>query len=284
MLEISPRATRSLKDGVRVRVHHGSGNVPAHVALGSGKELAAGGRELAQLRLEAPAFVFAGDHLTVRDWSEQQTLAGAVVLDPDAHAEGISQQRRGRRGWSGRRGTRRSARIRRRVRRSRHRGSPRRSCFVKIAFQPARRSTPPSIGWFRQERVVAAGDVLVDAGDVAGSRGPEAAEAHRRRASRAPRASRPAARPTCAARSRRSCRSTSCSMPLIASLCEREFVRSGRSFTARRTARELPEPLQAAGAKLSQALAAQAAGSAVAQGAGARRGVAAGAEVPDRDR
>ena len=84
MLEISPRASRSLKDGVRVRVHYGSGNVPARVALGSGKELQVGGREPAQLRLEAPVFLFAGDHLTVRDWSEQQTLAGAVVLDPDA--------------------------------------------------------------------------------------------------------------------------------------------------------------------------------------------------------
>jgi len=54
------------------------------VALGSGKELAVGARAIAQLRLEAPVFVCAGDHLTVRDWSEQHTLAGAVVLDPDA--------------------------------------------------------------------------------------------------------------------------------------------------------------------------------------------------------
>ena len=50
MLDISPRASRPLKDGVRVRVHYGSGNVPAHVALGSGKELQVGGRDLAQLR------------------------------------------------------------------------------------------------------------------------------------------------------------------------------------------------------------------------------------------
>ncbi len=89
MLEISPRANRPLKDGVRVRVHYGSGNVPAHVALGSGKELPVGRRELAQLRLEAPVFLCAGDHLTVRDWSEQQTLAGAVVLDPDATRRGF---------------------------------------------------------------------------------------------------------------------------------------------------------------------------------------------------
>ena len=67
-----------------MRVHYGSGNVPAHVALGSGKELLVGGREPAQLRLESPVFVFAGDHMTLRDWSGQQTLAGAIVLDPDA--------------------------------------------------------------------------------------------------------------------------------------------------------------------------------------------------------
>jgi selenocysteine-specific elongation factor len=84
VLEISARAGRSLKDGVRVRVHHGSGNVPARVALGAGKELAVGQQQFAQLRLEAPVFLFAGDHLILRDWSEQQTLAGALVLDPDA--------------------------------------------------------------------------------------------------------------------------------------------------------------------------------------------------------
>ena len=83
-LEISARASKRLKDGVRVRVHSGSGNVPAQVALGTGKELAVGDRVVAQLRLEAPVYLCAGDHLTIRDWSEQQTLAGAVVLDPDA--------------------------------------------------------------------------------------------------------------------------------------------------------------------------------------------------------
>jgi selenocysteine-specific elongation factor len=84
VLEISARASKPLKDGVRVRVHYGSGNVPAHVALGTGKELSIGESQLAQLRLEAPVFLFAGDHLTLRDWSEQHTLAGAIVLDPDA--------------------------------------------------------------------------------------------------------------------------------------------------------------------------------------------------------
>jgi selenocysteine-specific elongation factor len=84
IIEVSARAGRPLKDGARVRVHYGSGNVPGHVALGSGRELAVADRRLAQLRLEGRVLVCAGDHLTIRDWSEQQTLAGAVVLDPDA--------------------------------------------------------------------------------------------------------------------------------------------------------------------------------------------------------
>ena len=84
MLDVSARASRPLKDGVRVRVHYGSGNVPAHVALADGKQLPVGERRLAQLRLESPVFLYAGDRLTIRDWSEQQTLAGALVLDPNA--------------------------------------------------------------------------------------------------------------------------------------------------------------------------------------------------------
>ena len=100
---------RPLKNGVRVRVHHGSGNVAARVALASGKELAAGTRAVAELRLEGPAFVFAGDHFTVRDWSEQHTLAGAVVLDPDASRKAF---RSGQRlSWLG--GLRRRLRTRR---------------------------------------------------------------------------------------------------------------------------------------------------------------------------
>lgn len=100
MLEISPRATRAVKEGLRVRVHHGSGNVAAHVALGGTKELAPGTRAPAQLRLEAPAFVFAGDRFTVRDWSEQHTLAGAIVLDSDASRKTFRSA--ARQAWLGR--------------------------------------------------------------------------------------------------------------------------------------------------------------------------------------
>ena len=49
---------------------------------------------LAQLRLETPAFVFAGDRFIVRDWAEQNTLAGGIVLDPDASRRPFPSQLR----------------------------------------------------------------------------------------------------------------------------------------------------------------------------------------------
>jgi selenocysteine-specific elongation factor len=94
LFEISPRASRPLKTGARVHVHHGSGNIAARVAFYTGKDLATGDSALAQLRLETPAFVFAGDRFIVRDWAEQNTLAGGVVLDPDASRRPFPSQLR----------------------------------------------------------------------------------------------------------------------------------------------------------------------------------------------
>ncbi len=74
-------AARPLKDGVLVRVHHGSGNTPARLHLLDVKQLAPGERALAQLRFESPVFAFVGDRFIVRDGSEQCTLAGGVILD-----------------------------------------------------------------------------------------------------------------------------------------------------------------------------------------------------------
>ena len=84
MLEISARAGRPLKDGVRVRVHYGSGNVPAHVALGAGKELAVGQRQL-----RAVASRGAGVPVRRRPSHAARLVRAAdagwsVVLDPDA--------------------------------------------------------------------------------------------------------------------------------------------------------------------------------------------------------
>src|SRR5438477_6583612 len=81
-----PTKTRSIKHGAAVRVHHGSANCGAGVFLQDGEELRAGETAIAQIRFHAPVFIFAGDRFVVRDISEQSTLAGGVVLDPEASA------------------------------------------------------------------------------------------------------------------------------------------------------------------------------------------------------
>jgi selenocysteine-specific elongation factor len=48
-----------------------------------------GGRCLAQLRLDSPLFAFAGDRFILRSASEQETLAGGIVLDADASRRGF---------------------------------------------------------------------------------------------------------------------------------------------------------------------------------------------------
>jgi selenocysteine-specific elongation factor len=64
-----------------VRVHHGTTDVTAAVFLLDHKELRPGETALAQLRLEAETFVFVGDRFIIRDWAEQTTLAGGIILD-----------------------------------------------------------------------------------------------------------------------------------------------------------------------------------------------------------
>jgi selenocysteine-specific elongation factor len=82
-------AAAPLKDGTRVRIHHSSANYAARVVLAGPGPLAPGRQCIAQLRCESPVFMFAGDRFIVRDWSEQWTLAGGIVLDPDAPTRGF---------------------------------------------------------------------------------------------------------------------------------------------------------------------------------------------------
>jgi selenocysteine-specific elongation factor len=86
LLEVTGRlaGAKPIKEGRLVRVHHGSGHAPAHVYFQGAATLAPGERVAAELRFDAPVFAFAGDRFIVRDWSEQHTLAGGIVLDPDA--------------------------------------------------------------------------------------------------------------------------------------------------------------------------------------------------------
>jgi selenocysteine-specific elongation factor len=75
---------RPLRNGTRVYLHHGSGKFAAKVCFAGRQELGPGEAIPAQVRFEGRAFGLMGDRFIVRDWSEQSTLAGGIILDPDA--------------------------------------------------------------------------------------------------------------------------------------------------------------------------------------------------------
>jgi selenocysteine-specific elongation factor len=93
-LDISARVTHRLRDGVQVRIHHGTKSIPAKVVLFERKELAPGTQALAQLKLEVSIFVFTGDRFVLRDSAGQNTLAGGVVLDSDPQRKMLRSEER----------------------------------------------------------------------------------------------------------------------------------------------------------------------------------------------
>jgi selenocysteine-specific elongation factor len=252
LLEISDRSSRSLKDGVRVRVHHGSGNVAAHLALGATKELTPGSKTIAELRLEAPAFVFAGDRFTLRDWSEQHTLAGAIVLDPDGNRRTF--RTRARQAWlarvadamvSGQADPLVAACV------ARDGAARRAELLVKSNFSAADIAAATA-RLIERGLLVAAGDFVCDP-VIWHELGRQAAQAiddaHR-------------ARPEQLGLALSDLRTALGGRlpvgdlfdPLVASLAERDYVRVGSVLRRASHRPALPEPLQAAGAKLTSLL------------------------------
>jgi len=88
-VEKSPRLTakepgaRPLKNGSSVYLHHGTSRVAARITLLEKNELEPGQKTIAHLKLASPVVAFVGDRFVIRDASEQNTIAGGVVLDPD---------------------------------------------------------------------------------------------------------------------------------------------------------------------------------------------------------
>ena len=76
--------THSLKNGSSIYVHHGTSRIAGRIRFRENGSLAAGGEKVAHLQLASPIFAFSGDHFVLRDSSEQNTIAGGTVLDPDA--------------------------------------------------------------------------------------------------------------------------------------------------------------------------------------------------------
>jgi selenocysteine-specific elongation factor len=82
-LTVLPDSAAALQPRQRVRLHLGTAEVLGRLALPGG-ELAPGRSGLAQLRLEAPVVARAGDRFVLRSYSPVHTVAGGVVLEPDA--------------------------------------------------------------------------------------------------------------------------------------------------------------------------------------------------------
>jgi selenocysteine-specific elongation factor len=87
LVSVSARAVasngkaRPVRNRTTVDVHHGTSRGAAKVMLADVESLGPGRHGLARLRLEKPILAFAGDRLVLRDRSQQHTLAGGIVLD-----------------------------------------------------------------------------------------------------------------------------------------------------------------------------------------------------------
>ena len=82
--------SRPLRNASVVQVHYGSARFTARILLLDRRELLPGEKAIARFRFTKPAFVFVGDRFVIRDSSGRQTVAGGVVLNPDAEGNKIS--------------------------------------------------------------------------------------------------------------------------------------------------------------------------------------------------
>lgn len=84
-LSVLPNAPRGIRTRSRVRVHIGSAEVLARVrALNIRGEIPPGETAFAQLRFESPVVALHDERFIVRSYSPAETIAGGLVLDPQA--------------------------------------------------------------------------------------------------------------------------------------------------------------------------------------------------------
>lgn len=76
-------AGRPIKNGSSVYVHHGTSRVSGKITLLEASVVGCGEQAIAQLRLKSPILAFLGDRFVLRDPSEEFTIGGGTVLDPD---------------------------------------------------------------------------------------------------------------------------------------------------------------------------------------------------------
>jgi len=93
-LAVSDTAPRPVKHMQDLRVLWGTAHEVATLRLMGGGQIAPGGAGLGQLRFKRPVVGFAGQAAVLRQLSPAATLAGAVILDPQATAVGAGDRRR----------------------------------------------------------------------------------------------------------------------------------------------------------------------------------------------
>jgi selenocysteine-specific elongation factor len=79
------QSKRALRTGREVMFHHGSSGVAARIHFLGQRSLSPGETVAAELRFQEPVYVFVGDGFVLRDASLGLTLAGGIVLDPEAN-------------------------------------------------------------------------------------------------------------------------------------------------------------------------------------------------------
>ena len=81
-IETLKDAKKSLKTRQRVRIHLGTAETLARIqVINSSREIKQGEKDLVQIRLESPVAVVPGEHIILRSYSPQVTIAGGRVLD-----------------------------------------------------------------------------------------------------------------------------------------------------------------------------------------------------------
>ena len=84
-ITVLPNASRGLKSRSRVRFHLGAAEVLGRIrVLDQLTEISPGQTGLAQIRLEVPIVTVSNDRFIIRSYSPAETVAGGVVLDPQA--------------------------------------------------------------------------------------------------------------------------------------------------------------------------------------------------------
>lgn len=79
-----------VKNGSSIYVHHGTSRVAARIRVRENGSREGGKQKIAHLKLASPIFAFIGDRFVVRDSSERHTIAGGIVLDPDADKQSFA--------------------------------------------------------------------------------------------------------------------------------------------------------------------------------------------------